>query len=238
MNHRDLAFVLHTRPYRETSQLVTLFSRCFGRFNAVGKGSRGSRNGNVVQPFVPLQIEWRGKTDLKTLVLADPVTPAARITGNLIYIGLYINELLMRVLQEQDPLEGLFQRYENLLVALPQCSDVELLLRSFELGLLQELGYGLQMEATIDSGEPLLPDGYYLFTAGEGFVRSLDTCSNNNLFRGDHLLSMLRGEMADPLCRLSAKRLTRLALRPHIGERPLVSRSFFRKEPSPGGFSS
>ena len=48
------AFILHTRPYRETSALVDFFSRHYGRFRAVARGARGTKkNSLVLTPYTP-----------------------------------------------------------------------------------------------------------------------------------------------------------------------------------------
>src|SRR5690606_7112774 len=56
------AFVLHSRPYRESSALVD-FLTPQGRFRAVLRGARG-KAGTLARPFVPLEVEFRGRGDL------------------------------------------------------------------------------------------------------------------------------------------------------------------------------
>jgi len=230
MQNSDIAFVLHTRPYRETSQLVTFFSHHHGRFNAVGRAVRGGRNGTALRPFIPLQITWRGKTDLKSLISAEQFLPVTEISGELLFVGLYINELLMRILHENDAHERLFEKYQTLLVAIAGCPDLEFLLRVFEFNLLEEMGYGLQLEVTIDTGEVIQEHRFYRFLAGEGFIESGCSDNDKDLYPGSVLLSMAAGTLSDPLVRRLAKRLMRQALQPYLGNKPLRSRELFVKE--------
>ena len=59
------AFVLHTRPYRETSLLVDFFTRNYGRFRAVARGARAAKIGTKkLNPYTQLLIGWAGKTEL------------------------------------------------------------------------------------------------------------------------------------------------------------------------------
>ena len=62
-------FVLHTYPFKETSLVVELFSREFGRVAAVAKGARRPRSAmrGMLQAFQPLQATWSGKAELKNL---------------------------------------------------------------------------------------------------------------------------------------------------------------------------
>ena len=67
------AFVLHTRPYRETSQLVDLFVATAGKVTVVARGSRSARSTikGLLQPFIPLNVRYSGKTALKSLQLIE-----------------------------------------------------------------------------------------------------------------------------------------------------------------------
>ena len=125
------AYVLHTRDYRESSQLVDLFSRDFGRLRAVAKGARGKRKsgGHQLQAFTPLSLSWRGKGDLKNLTAVEASGNSAVLQGEMLYIGLYLNELLVRLLPEYVPHESLFDRYGELIVQLGISNDPEPLLR-------------------------------------------------------------------------------------------------------------
>ncbi|MFZ5654997.1 MAG: DNA repair protein RecO [Pseudomonadota bacterium] len=222
----EAAYVLHRRPYRETSLLVDLFARGAGRIRAVARGGR--RTPAAGQPFVQLAVAWSGRSSLKTLTRAEPMVPLAPLpAGRELYLGLYLNELLLRLLPEADPHPRLYEHYRAVLAALPGGVHPEPLLRRFELALLAELGYGFELECTA-GGQPLAGEGCYRFVPGVGLVAAA-AGSGGDLLQGRHLLAMAAEDYRDPeVCRC-AKRLTRTALAEHLGPRPLRSRELFRK---------
>lgn len=232
------AYVLHKRSFRETSLLVDLFCHAEGRIRVVAKGAR-SKGGNkrfFLELFMPLLLTWTGKSELKTLLSAEIIGSGSRaLTGQKLYLGLYINELLSRLLIENDPHEYLYQCYSNLLEQLmsPDLSlteDVEPLLREFELTLLEEIGYGLPLTTDASSGETVKAGEKYYLTNGEGFTRLTNkTSTGRESFLGDHLLHIAEKDYSDREVRRCAKRLLRHALAFHLGAKPLQSREFFRK---------
>jgi len=236
MNRSDQAFVLHTRPYRESSQVVSLFSRDNGRFSAVSRGARGRAKGTPLQPFCLLQTAWHGKSELKTLTCAE-ILEARILQGNKLYVGLYLNELLTRLVHENEPHSDLFQHYGFLVDKLATENDIEPLLRIFEFNLLQDLGYGFALDTDATSGEPVAPDLDYMFLPGEGMVLA-NGRTGSAAIAGKHLSAMAAGDFADAAVRLSAKRLARAALAPHLGRKPLVSRELFRGAVSGSGAPS
>lgn len=223
----DVGYVLHSRPYRETSQLLTLFGYTQGRFNAVSRASRNRRSGNSLRPFVPLRLTWRGRTDLKSLSSAEPLNGGVFLAGSALYLGLYLNELLNRLLHEYEPHSDVFDLYRRTLEQLAAGVAAEPLLRQFELGLLEALGYGLQLDIAQDTGEPLDPAACYRFSPGEGLITARPGDSQG--FSGQALLAVAKGDWADTETLKAAKRLTRLMLDTHLGGRPLQSRAFFRE---------
>ncbi|MFA5493155.1 MAG: DNA repair protein RecO [Porticoccaceae bacterium] len=228
MTADDLGYVLHSRPYRETSQLVTLFSAAHGRFNAVSRASRQQRGGNPLRPFCALRLGWRGKSELKTLSLAEPLRSPFLFAGARLYVGLYLNELLARLLHEHEPHPKLFERYDKTLDILAQDGEIEPVLRFFELALLDDLGYGLQLDIDMDSGTEVEPELHYVFLPGEGVRLHQPGDRGLAVFSGGHLLAIAGMRLDDPPTLRAAKQLTRLALEPYLGNKPLLSRELFR----------
>lgn len=228
MTSDDQGFVLHTRPYRETSQLVTLFTENHGRFNAVSRATRNRRSGNQLRPFCLLRFCWRGRSDLKTLESVDTVAVPTTLAGEKLFVGFYLNELLTRLVHEHDPYPALFDRYARALTILATAEEVEPMLRYFELKLLEDLGYGLCLDVDMESGEPVAGEQQYLFFPGEGVRLSRRGDPAAYLFPGEHLLAISALTFDDPGVLKSAKRLTRLAMEPYLGNRPLASRELFR----------
>jgi len=229
----ETAYVLHTRQYRESSQLVDLFSRDFGRLRAVAKGARGKRKlgGQQLQAFTPLSLSWRGKGDLKNLTAVEASGNRAALQGEKLYIGLYLNELLLRLLPEFVPHERVFERYSTLIAQLSTSADAEPLLRRFELSLLEEMGYGFDMSSELVENRPIVAGENYYFVPDQGLIRAdgFSGHSQQSGFQGEHLLAMAEDNYQCLAVRRCAKRLLRSALQAQLGERPLLSRELFRQ---------
>jgi DNA repair protein RecO (recombination protein O) len=225
------AFVLHARPYRETSQLVDLFSRHYGRLRVVARGFRRPKNGSrILAPFTPLLVGWSGKTELKTLVSAEHSGRSLMLSGERLYSGFYLNELLIRLLVEHDPHQHLFDHYLNIMTSLADGEPIEPALRQFERNLLDEAGYGLMIDTDIVSGQPVLPGQWYWFEPSTGFSLWQPSEQDKNspyLFRGEALLAISHGDYQDLDTARAAKRLMRLAIHEHLGDKPLRSRELF-----------
>ncbi|WP_152221080.1 DNA repair protein RecO [Pseudomonas sp. SCB32] len=216
------AFVLHSRAYKETSALVD-FLTPQGRLRAVLRGARG-KAGALARPFVPLEAEFRGRSDLKNVVRLEANGIPNLLSGEALFSGLYLNELLIRLLPSEDPHPALFDHYQATLPLLAAGRPLEPLLRAFEWRLLDELGYGFSLESDI-VGQPVAPDGLYRLLPDSGLepVGSLQP----GLFQGADLLAMAEADWSAPGALAAAKRLMRQALAPHLGGRPLVSRELF-----------
>jgi len=231
---RQPAFVLHRRAYRESSLLLDLLSRDFGRVGVVARGVRGARRGAgaYCQPFQPLVVSWSGRGELKTLTGVDGLGAAPAIAGERLYSALYVNELLVRLLPQHDAHGALFAAYAALLPELVTTPDLEPRLRAFELLLLRELGYGLEFERDSASGEVLEPAGHYAFKPTEGF-RAARADDRARSYPGWVLAEIGREDFSDPQTRRHAKRLVREALAELLGDRPLRSRAYFISRPRP-----
>ncbi len=222
------AFVLHSRPYRESSALVD-FLTPQGRLRAVLRGARG-KAGSLARPFVPLEVEFRGRGELKSVGRLESAGLAYWLDGNALFSGMYLNELLIRLLPAEDAHPAMFDHYAATLPALAAKRPLEPLLRSFEWRLLTELGYGFALDRDI-SDRPVVSDGLYRLLPDTG----LEPVGHfqPGLFNGAELLAMAEADWTVPGALAAAKRLMRQALAPHLGGRPLVSRELFMnmKEP-------
>ena len=218
------AYVLHSRAYRETSALVD-FLTPQGRLRAVLRRARG-KAGSQARPFVPLEVEFRGRGELKTVGRLDSVGVASWLSGDALFSGLYLNELLIRLLPAEDPHPALFEHYAATLPALAAGRPLEPLLRAFEWRLLDELGYAFALDQDVN-GEPLVIDGLYRLQVDAGLERVY--LVQPGLFRGEELIAMAEAAWHVPGALSAAKRLMRQALAVHLGAKPLVSRELFRK---------
>jgi DNA repair protein RecO (recombination protein O) len=236
INRIDLqpAYVLHTIPFQNTSLLVDFFCLDYGRVRAVAKGARGpkSRIRSQLQPFQPLLITLSGRGEVKTLINVELSVMPLKLTGMRLFSGLYMNELLVRLLQFHESHTSLYQNYQRSLVLLHASEDIGAVLRKFELNLLRELGYQLDLEFEMDSEIPVTADKLYQFLPESGF-RALQKDSRNpagstSIFNGRDLIALRDSDFSSRNTAAAAKRLTRMALKVHLGEKPLLSHQLFR----------
>jgi DNA repair protein RecO (recombination protein O) len=118
------AFVLHSRPWSETSLMLDVFTEESGRVRLVAKGARSKRSNlkGALQPFTPLLVRFGGRGEVKTLRSAEAVSLALPLSGITLYSGLYVNELLSRVLEHETRFSELFFDYLHCLQALAGAS--------------------------------------------------------------------------------------------------------------------
>lgn len=229
------AYVLHTRPYRDTSALVDLLSLDYGLLRAVARGVRGkaSRKRTAIQAFQPLLVSLSGRGELLSLNQAEHAAPGFRLHGDRLFSGLYLNELLMRLLHAQEAQPGIYRLYQQALIRLQQQGSLQACLRCFEFSLLQELGYAWDLHVDAVSGETLQSGQSYLFDPAHGYeaVHTPGAERPQNLFSGAeliHFATIVTGDQEnDAVAGQAAKRLMRQALRSHLGARPLLSRTLF-----------
>ncbi|HBW85031.1 MAG TPA: DNA repair protein RecO [Gammaproteobacteria bacterium] len=226
------AFVLHRRPFQNTSLLVDFFTIDFGLVRVVAKGARRekSRYRALLQLFQPLLVSLSGKGEIKTLTSVESNISAIHLKGERLFSGLYINELLCRLLQTQGEHAGVYESYRETLVALQGASELEPLLRRFEMNLLAELGYAINLDRDCETDMPIVPDAVYRFIPNLGFkVLSLSggSAPGPAEFRGTDLIALREMDFADEQTVLAAKQLLRLALAEHLGDKPIHSRSLF-----------
>jgi len=224
------AYILHTRPYKETSALVDLFTPQ-GRVRAILRGAR-SKKGSLARPFILLDIELKGRSELKTLAQLESGGQFYFLQGKRLFCALYLNELLMRMLPLVDAQPIVFQHYELTLQALAADHAIEPLLRTFEWRLLEQLGYGFSLIQDI-KGMPIDARYWYALQPDAGFERLSRVLPGS--FFGADLQSLADTQWQESQVLQTAKRLMRQALAPHLGQRPLMSRELFltQKELSP-----
>ncbi len=236
--YRSPAFCLHSRPYRETSAILQLFTRDAGRISVVAKGikSANKRHQNLsaaIQPFAPLQVEWLGAGELKTLSAIEPDGPAFFLEGKLLFAGLYLNELLNILLPEQQEYSELYHAYSECLMHFADGDRLEENLRCLERFLLEQLGYGIAFFAVDENGQyagNLSSTEWYIYKPESGFLKCHSTYSesqNDMRFWGGHLCKIAVNEYTSPEILFTAKQLMRQTFNRLLGGRTLHSRSLF-----------
>ncbi len=224
------AYILHGRAYRESSQLLEVFSRDQGRLGMVARGARGSRSRwkNTLQPFRPLLLSWSQRGELATLTGADQVAAPPALAGEALYCGLYMNELLVRLLHRGDPHPEVFERYRQTLAGLAGGGEVQPWLRVFEKHLLDATGFGLILDHEYASDRPLQPDAWYEYRPGQGPVRVAEDAGSRRAVVSGSALQALQSERLEPEDLPGLRDMMRRVIRFHLGDKPLASDSLYR----------
>lgn len=224
----ESAFVLHTRPYRDTSLLVDLLTLNHGKISVIARSARGIRSrfkGGLV-PFAPLLISASGKSELLQLTNVEITEPAFFLKGNMLFNGLYLNELLMRLLQKQDAYPKIFAAYRTTLKLFEQTEESQVALRKFEMLLLSELGYGLQLNQE-SSGNEIKSHLNYIYRFDQGLILA-NASTGPHVFQGHHLLEIAKQNFADANILAASRRLMRLAIGTLLGDYQLKTRELFQ----------
>ncbi|WP_076407721.1 DNA repair protein RecO [Shewanella sp. UCD-KL12] len=224
----ERGYVLHTRPFKDSSVLVNVLVDGRGRVDCVARlGSGKSSIKSILQPFQPLIFQLSGRSSLKTLSMVEAASPAVPLSGEVSFAGFYLNELMVRCITVDHGAEALFYTYHKTLMAMA-AGFCESQLRYFELALLKELG--LMPTLTVDlSQEAIEPDYYYRLLPDEGFINALGPKLSH--YSGEMLLALNENRLE--LHHLKqAKYLMRLMLAPCLGDKPLKSRALFKYKTS------
>lgn len=217
------AFVLHERPYRETSALLEVLTRDHGRMGVVVRGLRASKprfQRGSLRPFQCVALDLRLSGDLAQLLAVETLGRPLYLQADALRSGLYVNELVARMTERHDPHPEVFQRYAQLLTELDQPALLAWNLRRFERDLLALLGFGLQLGFDVDSAAELDPDGDYQYLPEHGprrctSLRHALSCKGSALLALEHD----RIPMAPDLAAL--RLLMRAIIRHHLGGREL-----------------
>jgi DNA repair protein RecO (recombination protein O) len=224
------AFILHQRPWRDSSALIEAFTRSHGRIGLVARGIRrpGSKLKIALQPFQPILVSFSGRGDLATLTGAEPSAAPITLAGSRLLCGFYVNELVIRLLYRHDPHVELFEEYQVCLHRLAQAANEEVPLRLFEKRLLAACGYGLNLTEDIDSGEAVEAGRQYGYILERGPRQSGDEPNAALTLAGSSLIALAQEELDDEQSLKETKRLLRAALDLYLGGRPLKTRQVVR----------
>jgi len=232
----QIAYILHKRAYRETSSILEVLTKDFGRVSLMARGCRGARSktaGSLLL-FTPLVISWQGKGNLpylKSVERADLKAPVLK--GKALLSAMYVNELIMYLLHKDDVQEAVFEQYHHCLYNLEKQNDLEITLRKFEIKLLEILGFGLNVLAEADTGKQIDADAQYFYLLEHGPVLSAEACSTSFPIISGACLHALADEAYQDLSAnaqylAELKQLMRFVINHHLGHKKLKSRELFR----------
>jgi DNA repair protein RecO (recombination protein O) len=225
--HQDeLAFVLHSYPFRETSLILDVFTRSHGRFAMVARGARRSKSSlrGVLMNFQPLLLSWFGKGEVRTLHSAEWQGGQPYLQGTALMCGFYLNELLLKLLARDDPHEHLFDYYRVTVHHLAHQADQAATLRRFEKRLLQELGYALVLDREAGSGKAIQADLCYRYDVERGAIADGGEARAGLQVSGKTLLDMAADDYTDSATIQQSKWLMRALLNHHLGGKTLHTR--------------
>ena len=224
------AYILHRRPFRDSSQIIDVLTRDHGSVAAVARGSRGSKSrlAGLLRPFMPLRISWVAKSDLGTLTGAEANGRPLGLKGDALLSAYYVNELLLHFLHRHDPQPEIFELYSQTIPAL--CGNVEIApcLRNFELELLSLLGYAVNLGHVAGTNEDIDAAQNYEYRVEQGPV-PVARSEGPLVFRGATLLAIAARDFGDPEILRAANRLLRTAITHHLGGKELQSRKVLRE---------
>ena len=222
---QQAAYVLHHRPFRDSSQILDVITEEHGKLALVARGSRGARSRlkGVLRPFMPLAISWVQRSDLGTLTGAEVRGAPLSLSGDALLSGYYVNELLIHFLHRHDPQPEIFDAYAKTIAALAAAESVAICLRQFEIELLRHVGYALNFDHEFGAHAPLESAQHYEYRFEQGPVR-VQRESGAMVFTGAELLAIGAQQFDEPAVLRAASRLLREVINFHLGGKELKSR--------------
>lgn len=218
-------FVLHSYPYKETSLIIDVFSRQYGRIALVAKGAKRphSQLRGALQTFQPLTLSWSGKSELQTLTAAEWVGGMRPLEKNVLLCGFYLNEIIIKLLARDDPQPLLFDEYVATINQLAHDQPALIVLRKFELNLLKTAGVIGDLTFCTQQRQSVLPDSVYIVDPELG-ARPARTEEPGTKVHGKTLLDMQAGNYDDGTTQLQSKLLMRSLLAHHLHGAPIHTR--------------
>ena len=227
------AYILHKQAFQNSSLLIDFFCVDYGRVRAVARGARSAKSKyrSLLQIFQPLLISLTGKGEVKTLAGAECSVSAIELSGERLFSGLYLNELITRILISNVENAALYKNYQAALLALQGREDLNMVLRRFELSLLTELGYAINLDQDYVTRLPIIANKKYLYVPDQGFELIAESIENDgagaNIVLGKYILELNQLRFSGEESKKAAKKILRIALQVHLGGKTLHSRGLF-----------
>ena len=217
-------YILHHRPYRDTSRILEVITRDHGRISVFARGVRGpkAKLASILQPFQLLLLSWTGRGEAAQLTGAESAQAAAPVPPACLMAAFYLNELLLKLTTRHDPLPLLFDTYHATLENLRQGAALEPELRVFEKRMLEALGYGLDLGSEAHTGKPIEPHEYYHFRPEQGLVATVAEASG--ALAGRSLIGLANEHLQSARELEDSRRLLQAALAQCLEGRPLATR--------------
>ncbi len=218
------AFVLHQRPYRETSVLLELLTLDHGRVGAVLRGLRAAKPRlprGLIRPCVQLRIGGQMRGELAQINAVEQDGTVSNLDPHQLRAVLYLNELLVRLLPRQDPHPELFEQYRIWVSNIPKNQNaLSWSLRWFERDLLIACGYAMQLEYDVVDESSIERDVWYRVDPNSGPIRC-EPSADDLVVRGVDLLALAQTAAPDAKSERACKKLMRRILLHYLDGKPL-----------------
>jgi DNA repair protein RecO (recombination protein O) len=222
------AFVLHTRPWRESSLLVEVLSANHGRLGLLARGVQGAKRHVLraaLQPLQYIRLDAVQRGELAQLRAAEALDAAPQLAGEATLAAFYVNELVLRLAPRQDPAPDRFDAYALVRARLGGPTPLAWTLRRFERDLLEALGVGFAFDVD-GEGIAIDPAARYRLDAEHGPRRLLSDRGHgdrSDAATGRALLALAADLMPDGDDLAGLRRALRPVLVHLLGGRPLKS---------------
>jgi len=223
-------FILHQRSYRESSLLLDVFSRDYGRISLIAKGAKRKKSkfSGLLNLYWKLLLVWQGKSDLMTLTSAEQADNLNSLSNRTLIAGFYLNELIIRLLHKNESHSDLFRAYDKAIVALAKLEDEQKTLRVFEKHLLKSLGYGIVLDHDVRTGKTITTDHEYYYQSDHGPMLVKPNENDFIKISGQTLYDINKESFVCKKSLDEAKLLMRYILHKHLDGRPLASRNLYK----------
>lgn len=224
------AFILHHRPFRDTSVIADLLTPDYGRISVVAHGVRSakSRRRVLLQPFRPVLASWSGRSNLRSLGAIEESGMPVPLAGSTLACAYYTTELALRLIPENIPNQIAFALYARTLAELSETTSLEATLRIFEIELLEVLGVLPDFSRCNDTAVSIDASQPYQFDPAAGRASAgSEPVANCVPVSGKTLLAMSQRVFDDSLVLAESKRLMRRIVQQQLGGRELKSRDVF-----------
>lgn len=233
LREAEAGYVLHSYAFKETSLVVEVFTRECGRIGLVAKGARRPRSAlrGTLMAFQPLLLSWAGRSELRVLRSAEWAGGQPQLSGLALICGFYLNELVLKLTQRDDPHAGTYAGYEDALAALRAAASPAAVLRRFERRMLADLGYGLTLTHDAE-GADIDPAASYTYLPERGAVACGPAAEQNEEsdvpIAGKTLLDMARDDYSAPATLQQSRALMRRVINHHLAGQALHTRQLLR----------
>ena len=222
-------FILHRRNFSESSFILEIFSRDYGRINLIAKGAKKNKKyrGTNFDLYQKYNISWISKSELGILTGIDIVRSKTYFIAEKAITAFYINEIILKLLHKDEPHVELFDIYELTLRKLFSNENEKIILRYFEKQLLESLGYGISFDQDIKTGLSIMPTREYYYKIDSGPSSDVSLSGEGMKISGKTLFELNNETLSDNENINEAKNLLSMILKKHINQ-PLESKKLYK----------